>query len=196
MLSTVVPQSSSVYGQDPYAPPFNWRMISQQNKRFSDRCPQDWITGLFQAQQARNGLFLYMQILPHSQTWKKRPHSKELGAFTWIMLQSSPNSGHLTTVWRYISIKYVLFLLCHGFHMNNATICNCVDILLDMGRLTNTTEGGFIHYLYTTAVLQFKPDTTLLPMHKQMLQWTASHPGLNNKHKGWCIWYANQQGLL
>lgn len=54
--------------------------------------------------------------------------------------------------------------------MNNATICNCVDILLDMGRLTNTTEGGFIHYLYTTAVLQFKPDTTLLPMHKQMLQ--------------------------
>lgn len=45
----------------------------------------------------------------------------------------------------------------------------CVDILPDMGRLPNTTEGSFIHYLYATAALQLKPDPTLLPMHKKML---------------------------
>lgn len=45
----------------------------------------------------------------------------------------------------------------------------CADILPDMGRLPNTTEGAFIHYLNATAVLQFGPDPTPLPMHKKML---------------------------
>lgn len=73
-----VPQSSSIYGQDPYAPPFNRCMIAQQNKGFSDCCPQVWITGLVQAQQARDGLFLETQILSHSQTWGGKTQSVHL----------------------------------------------------------------------------------------------------------------------
>lgn len=45
-----VPQTSSVYRKDPYAPAFNGFMVAHQSKGFSNRCPQSWVTGLLQTQ--------------------------------------------------------------------------------------------------------------------------------------------------
>lgn len=74
----ILPQSSSVYGQDAYASPFNGRMIAQQNESFSDCCPQVWIAGLVQAQQARDSLILETQTLSHSQMRRVREEKHDL----------------------------------------------------------------------------------------------------------------------